>query len=126
MDHYIVKSEINLSAAQFLFRHTYFLPVVHCSYYSCFQYMKYILENSPEHYLKNRNKNVGSHLELITVVKKLIKQKSLNYRYFYRDILLLKRLRVGADYHKEFVNKESSFLSISLALSIQKILSKCI
>ena len=84
MNHYLIKSEINLSAAQFLHRHTYFLPVIHCAYYSCFQYMKHISDNEPLIFININVEKFGSHIDLIKKIKKILKKKRLNFRSFYK------------------------------------------
>jgi uncharacterized protein (UPF0332 family) len=39
------KSEFNINAAELLIANAYFAPSVHCSYYSCFQLLKFTIKN---------------------------------------------------------------------------------
>ena len=39
------KSEFNINAAELLIANAYFAPSIHCSYYSCFQLLKFTIKN---------------------------------------------------------------------------------
>jgi uncharacterized protein (UPF0332 family) len=130
MGHLKNKSEMNLCAAEFLHKQSYYPSVVHCAYYSCIQLMKHIWLDSmgkSEGDLRvlNNNSKEGSHEVLINQIKNFVKNKSQNDRDFNRDILQLKRLRVKADYDDALIDSTNSNESISLSKSTQRILKKC-
>lgn len=131
MGHLKNKSELNLGAAELLHQQSYYPSVVHCAYYSCIQLMKHIWLNSmgkTEQDLKvlNNSNNQGSHEILINQLKSFIQSKSQNDRDFNRDILILKRLRVNADYDDISIDYTKSNQSISLSKATLSILKKCI
>ncbi len=63
---------------------------------------------------------------LINQIKSFIQSKSQNDRNFNRDILILKRLRVNADYDEILIDYTKSEQSIGLSKSSLNILKKCI
>jgi uncharacterized protein (UPF0332 family) len=131
MGHLKNKSELSLGAAELLHNESFYPSVVHCAYYSCIQLMKHIWLNSmgkSEQDLKviNSSSNQGSHEILINQLKLFIKSKSQNDRDFNRDILILKRLRVNADYDDISIDYTKSNQSIGLSKATLSILKKCI
>jgi uncharacterized protein (UPF0332 family) len=125
------KSELNLSAAELLHKQSYYPSVVHCAYYSCVQLMKHTWLTSmgkTNNDLKalNTNSKDGSHEILINQIKAFVKSKSQDDRVFYRDILILKRLRVNSDYDDILIDYSISGESIRLSKLTQKILKKSI
>jgi uncharacterized protein (UPF0332 family) len=131
MEHLKNKSEMNLSAAEFLHKNNFYSSVIHCAYYSCVQLMKHIWLNSMEKSEDDLRKlnviaNKGSHEVLINQMKGFIKNKSQNERQYYKDIIALKRLRVNADYNNISIDINKSEQSIRLSKSTQNILKKCI
>ncbi|TVQ76376.1 MAG: hypothetical protein EA358_09540 [Flavobacteriales bacterium] len=131
MEHLKNKSELNLGAAELLHQQCYYPSVVHCAYYSCIQLMKHIWLNSmgkTEQDLRvlNSSTNQGSHEILINQLKSFIQSKSQNDRDFNRDILILKRLRVNADYDDISIDYTKSNQSIVLSKTTISILKECI
>lgn len=131
MGHLKNKSEVNLSAAEFLHDACLYPSVVHCAYYSCIQLMKHIYLYSmgkTEAELRNlaNSPKEGSHEVLINQIRNFINSKSIDVRAYNRDILQLKRLRVRADYEDVLIDFSKSSESISLSKSTRKILMRCI
>jgi uncharacterized protein (UPF0332 family) len=104
MSHLRSKSEINLSSAELLHDKSMYASVIHCAYYSCFQFMLYVWYNKmnkTESELTQLNRNTqreGSHEVLINQIGLYFSQNSLENRTFNNLILQLKRMRKNADY----------------------------
>ena len=125
------KSEINLASAELLHKHSYYPSVVHCSYYSCIQLMKYIWlhkMNKTEQDLEilTKSSSEGSHEVLINQTGGFIKNKSLDFRTFNNMIGQLKKLRVNADYKEIQIDSSISNNSILLSKDSLLILKKCL
>jgi len=99
------KSEFNIQAAHLLIRNNLFAPSIHCSYYSCFQLMKYTLndffgiEYSNLSQMIATNKS-NTHTYIIKYISDQIRQKigREDYREFSNKIKDLKTFREQSDY----------------------------
>ena len=112
---------------------------IHCSYYSCFQIIKYIvltdlglteidiIQNREKESLINGSKTKKSeHEYLISFVHRNI--ISLNHlteaQTFNENISKLKSLRNVSDYENKLIEKDKSDVALSYAESIHKVLKK--
>lgn len=106
------KSDFNLDAAKVLLEKNLFAPSVHCSYYSCFQLLKYTIHDFfGEDYEKQAN-NISTtkqktHQYVINYITNKLKTlaSSQESRDFKRKINDLKQFRIESDYE----NIEVSF-----------------
>lgn len=124
------KSDINLTAAELLHQKSLYPSVVHCSYYSCFQYMKFIwLEKMGKDEIElatlTRNSIDGSHEVLINQIGVFLKNNGCNSRDFNNQIGQLKKLRRKADYENFQIDSSISANSLSLSKSLLNILKNC-
>jgi uncharacterized protein (UPF0332 family) len=100
------KSELNLNAAEYLFKKGHYATVCHPAYYSCLQLIKYkIKKNLKIDYPQQSSEtsasyNGNTHVYLISKVKSEIKRKRgiEEAKIFDREIKDLKELREKADY----------------------------
>lgn len=127
MMHLKNKSEINITAAEFLHKQCLFPAVAHCAYYSCLQFMRYIWVNKMGKELhdigsSSRTLKIGSHDVLINEIRDFLKQKSLNYRDFNNNILELKKLRTKSDYENFQIDTTLSERSIRYSRDTLRIL----
>ena len=110
------KSDLLLSATNYLHDKGFYPVVAHCSYYSCYQKLKHIWlydmrrteqELSSQ---KGNNYRIGSHNFLINEIYNHIKLncKNCDYRTFYTSIISLKKLRVKADYENSLFDYDDS------------------
>lgn len=99
------KSDFNLDAAKVLLEQNLFAPSVHCSYYSCFQLLKYTIHDFfGEDYEKQAN-NISTtkqktHQYVINYITNKLKTlaSSQESRDFKRKINDLKQFRIESDY----------------------------
>ena len=86
------KSEFNFDAAQVLIKNNLFAPSVHCSYYSCFQLMKYTMNYVFGISYDELNTRIsvtagGTHSYVTNFFNKEVKKKSItDYSDFSRKI----------------------------------------
>lgn len=124
------KSDLLLSATNYLHDNGFYPAVAHCSYYSCYQKLKHIWlydmrrteqELSSQ---KGNNYRIGSHNFLINEIYNHIKLncKNCDYRTFYTSIISLKKLRVKADYENSLFDYDDSRKSKILCNTIISIL----
>lgn len=99
------KSEFNIKAAEQLLKATYYAPSVHCSYYSCFQLLKYTIKDffniDYETQAVNMSK-IGqkTHQYVVNyIAKELVSfvpfEESRNFKRTIKD---LKQFRIESDY----------------------------
>lgn len=107
-----VKSKQNLSAAKLLIDRSLHSSSIHCSYYSCFQKISYMLfcihsKEELERQARTKKINGGKHVHFISQFKQEIlpfvadKNSEIskkNVTDFYEKINQLKKLRIIADY----------------------------
>lgn len=121
------KSDFNIDAAKELISKQIYAPSVHCSYYSCFQLLMFIIQDF-----------FGVDYEAQKRESKSAKQTSHNYVIHYianqlnnfekevdvrrkviRQITQLKQLRVESDYHDIEIGIEKSSQAITYAINIR-------
>lgn len=130
------KSLFNLEAAKVLINdHDNYAPSVHCSYYGCFQYMKWKLNSLGITYdildkemAKARDEKISltSHNQIIGHITRKIEEKT---NPIYRSTLqnkikLLKTFRVESDYHDKAVDFKRSTAALELSKEIIALISK--
>jgi uncharacterized protein (UPF0332 family) len=114
------KSEINLLAAEMLHGNSLYPSVIHCSYYSTFQLMKFIWlekmgkDENELRSLSNKSSDKGSHEVLINEIVMWLATKGANSRDFNNKIGILKKLRRKADYENTQIDIQISSDSIKL------------
>ena len=121
------KSEFNLSAAETLLKETLYAPSVHCSYYSCFQLLKYtIKEFSGEDY-DTQAANISAtqqktHQYVINYIcNELIRFEGIEgSRKFKHKIKDLKQYRVESDYEDVEVSLDKGEQALRLAQEIRR------
>lgn len=122
------KSELNFESAMLLHKNSFYPSVIHCSYYSVFQYMKHIWLDKmgkTEVELQILNKQItdkGSHEVLINQINSWLKDKGSDYRIFNNNIGALKKLRKKADYENVGIDSVISYNSIELSKQTTNIL----
>ena len=109
------KSELNIQAAKKLIEENLYAPSVHCSYYSCFQLLKFKMNDffdiSYEQLgVNTSSSHKGTHKYIIDYIKNQIKNNidrdtSL---YFSRQIKDLKLYRERSDYEEIEIRKDES------------------
>ena len=98
------KSGFNIDSAQELIDKNYYAPSVHCSYYGCFQYMKYALKkqnNWTYEFIENECLSNGTHSFVINNILSNLRSKIGNNKEFAnikRKINDLKLFRIQSDY----------------------------
>lgn len=136
MSELLNKSETNYRSAELLHEKYLFSPVAHCSYYSCYQLLKYIWlytmsKSEPElkaivdKSQKNKVAEKGSHNVLINeIVKHIRLNNDEDSRVVNTYIQQLKRLRTSADYADKEFSYNNSCSSIELSDKIRPVLKK--
>ena len=116
------KSNFNFDAAALLLKNSLYAPSVHCSYYSCFQLLKYLINTSFKISYDEQKKQAikgrkTTHRYVIDFVINELKQEKYSKRvlFFRREIIELKKLRVKSDYLDEEVDKEKAQNALNLA-----------
>ncbi len=121
------KSEINIESAQMLQDKCYYPSVIHCAYYSCVQYMKYIAINK----LNKTNEQIeqervaegkGTHQYLINLFTLEFQSETREKKNTFKEIKNLKKLREKADYSDFGIGHEEGRDSISMAKTIVALL----
>ncbi|MEH0007402.1 MAG: hypothetical protein V6Z82_01600 [Flavobacteriales bacterium] len=126
MDRIREKSELNEAAAELLIRESLHAPAVHCSYYSCFQLMKYTLKSALRISYKrqdreSQNAQGGSHLYVRDhIVKKLVTRKEKNR--FIDKFKDLKHRRKESDYRNIEIDRGKSETALRKAREIKRYL----
>ena len=125
------KSDFNIDAAEYLLKATLYASSVHCSYYSCFQLLKYTIK---EFFGKDYEAQAAD----IIATKQKTHQYVINYvaceverfagleesRQFKRNIKDLKQYRVESDYENIEVNVDKSEKALRLARGIRSYVIK--
>ncbi len=97
------KSNINHASAKILIEKHYYASSVHCSYYSVFQLLKYLVSHFNGFSYdgiaqKIQNSGKGSHVYIIDEILELVKGNRSEYRFVRYRIKDLKHFRVQSDY----------------------------
>ena len=123
------KSEFNKMAADILFKENLYAPSIHCSYYGCFQLIKYILNK----YFGIAYDDIGtdvasSHVYLqnkfIEEIKKIKLYSTLEIAELHRKIKELKGLRILADYKNEEIKQNTAEQALDYSRDIRALLIK--
>jgi len=126
------KSEFNLEAAQVLIDKYLYAPSVHCSYYGCFQLMKYTMFNhfgiSYEE-LRHRvsvNTTGGTHKYVMHFFNKEVKNKNgySDYNDFSRKLKDLMEFRETSDYDDVEITIDKSQKALSYATELSKYIQR--
>ena len=124
------KSRFNREAAELCLKNNLYSPSIHCSYYSCIQYLLYILfeklKLTEEEFTRKRSLlKIGTHSSAIKLIGlDLVDKEKLDYTSFQRLILKLKMLREKSDYKNVKINQDEGWTAINYSDSIKNILAK--
>jgi len=126
------KSEFNLLAAEKLLQHNLYASSVHCSYYACFQLMKFTLKNIYNIDYEKQSEEISSsklnsHGYVIGIIKKKIKLNltdTSEFRYFDRIITDLKMFREESDYHNIQIDSDKGRLALKKANELILLITK--
>lgn len=125
------KSDFNIIAANTLLKQNLFAPSVHCSYYSCFQLLKYtIKEFFGVDYEAQAIKISATKLKTHQYVVNYISNELITFvgkeesRKFKRTIKDLKQFRVESDYENIEVNSEKGNKAYNKANEIRSYIIK--
>lgn len=126
------KANFNYEAAKLLISNSYYAPSVHCSYYSCFQLLKYIMfsffgiEYSSLTSLVSQSRR-NTHEFIIDYITREVNNSKLDLqdkREFKRKIIELKRFRNDSDYEDVVIHNDKSNVALSYATEIRGYLQK--
>ncbi len=125
------KSALNYCAADVLINSNYYAPSVHCSYYSCFQLMKYSIKYFFDINYEDLAKQIGSakqntHSYVIKFIGEEMKNNLglFEYRNFNNKIRDLRNFREQSDYENVDVTFDDSKKALNLAKEIRTKLSE--
>ncbi|MGJ7025197.1 hypothetical protein [Petrimonas sulfuriphila] len=112
------KCDTNIKLAQELINNKYYTNSVHCSYYACLQFIKYILDKKNVcSFQKQNEKKDNSHLFILNkLINEIRSPKTL--RYVRTNFNSLKDKRVRADYHEDVFEADESLTAIDEAKGI--------
>lgn len=120
------KSEFNIHAAELLINNSYYAPSVHCSYYSCFQLLKYTIKTffGVEYEAIATNSSItgqGTHQYIINyIANELIPLTDIKEsRRFKRNFIDLKQYRQESDYENVEVDITKGEKALKLAQEIR-------
>ncbi|MBA5649998.1 HEPN domain-containing protein [Bacteroides fragilis] len=128
MDKLKDKSDLNISAAEFMLEKNMYCSVCHPAYYSCLQLMKYYIKNKLDIDYERQATDTSStyhgdsHRYIITIIRQKLKE-SINKevaRVFDSQIKDLKNWRITSDYSHEDVNRDQCIDAIRIAKEIRK------
>ncbi|MFA6334556.1 MAG: HEPN domain-containing protein [Bacteroidales bacterium] len=121
------KSDFNITAAEILMRESYYAPSVHCSYYSCFQLLKYTIKYFFGIDYETLSNNISmSEQNTHGYVINFITRELIGYagdeesRKFKRQIKDLKQFREESDYENIEVRMEQSQKAYNKAKEIRE------
>lgn len=131
MSNLVQKSNFNLDAAEELIKKSLYAPSVHCSYYACFQFLKYSLKNYQNityEIIENECKGYtyGTHNYIINNCLDVLKSKTdhSTLKDIKRDIKDLKEFRLDSDYYDKEILIEESIKSLTLSKNIITFIKK--
>ncbi len=124
------KSKFNIQAAELLQENNLFAPSVHCSYYSCLQLMKVVINEflgisfeELERNIKNaqETQKLNTHTYIIKTISDNIRYGSKeNQGEFDRRIKDLKHCRISSDYENVQITTFESDKALIIAKEIRK------
>ena len=125
------KSDFNIDAAEKLLTLSLFAPSVHCSYYSCFQLMKYALKSFWGLDYSTQAANIvstgkGTHQYVIDFMSKELKVLAgkEESRKFKRTIKDLRQFRLESDYDNVEIDSDMGSKAFIKAQEIRDYLIK--
>ncbi len=125
------KSDFNIHAAERLLQETYYAPSVHCSYYSCFQLLKYTIKEFFNVDYVTQAVNIsssgqGTHQYVINYVTSELRKfvSPEEYRNFKRTIKDLKQFRLESDYDDIEIDSDKGNKAFNKAKEIRTYLIK--
>lgn len=123
------KSEFNIHAAELLIEKTFYAPSIHCSYYSCFQLLKYTINTFfgidyvTLSYDISQSEKSTHHYVIDFIANQLIalagRTDSRNFKAQIKD---LKHYREESDYDNVEVNVDKGKTALTLAHDIRNYL----
>ena len=124
------KSEFNIEAAEMLIESFLYAPSVHCSYYSCFQLLKYTMNDFfdvsyEELSRKISNSKLSTHSYVIKYISNeliVLTGKIESERKFTRKIKELKHFRAESDYENIEVSNDKGTQALQLAQGLRRYL----
>ncbi len=122
------KSKFNFDAAKLLIDNNLYAPSVHCSYYSCFQLMKFSMNNFfgiSYNELRQRisvNTSGGTHSYVTHFFNTEVRKKNgiSDYSDFSRKIKDLKEFRESSDYDDVEITVDKSTKALQYATDIRQ------
>ena len=123
------KSEFNIDAAKLLIKEAYYAPSVHCSYYSCFQLMKFTIKDFSGIDYETQSVNISTtgqhtHQYVINFISDELKKfvGIEESRTFKRTIKDLKQFREESDYENIEVSHDKGQNALDKANGIRQYL----
>lgn len=120
----------NLRAAEILLKENHYCSSVHCSYYSCVQFLLYIVYNKLN-ITRKEFENTARHLKSGThkhasklVSTELAKIDVAEYKWYQKVFPELQLLREKADYSEEQISQAESMEAKNKAFAISNLLSR--
>jgi uncharacterized protein (UPF0332 family) len=121
------KSNFNFDAAELLIARNLYAPSVHCSYYSCFQLLKFKIQDffGVDYVTQERESKLNEQTSHVYVIQYIINklndfEKEIDVRRkLIRQISQLKQLRVESDYHDIEICIEKSTQAMTYAINIR-------
>jgi hypothetical protein len=123
------KSKENFFAANLLMENEMYTASIHCLYYSCFQFSKYVLKKFGLDYGSQEKESKGkdTHFYIINNTSKKIDTKShIDFLDFEKNMSNLKRLRKKSDYSVDVITKTEAEKGRQNAMEVEKILIRSI
>lgn len=125
------KSDFNIEAANVLLEQNLFAPSIHCSYYSCFQLLKYTLNDFFGIDYETQAVNISiskqkTHQYVINYITNELKSLTgvIESRDFKRKIKDLKQFRAESDYENIEVDIDKGNDALSRAKEIRSYIIK--
>ena len=125
------KSELNIQAAKKLIEENLYAPSVHCSYYSCFQLLKFKMNDFFDVTYEQLTADIssspkGTHEYIIDFYTRSIKNNVNKWKstYFKRDIKDLKLFREKSDYEDINITKNQSDKAYNKAENLLKFIKE--
>lgn len=124
------KATNNFSATNKLITEGLYNPSIHCAYYSCVQLMYHTLEvycKMNEVDIQNQsNDPKGSHIWIISKITTYVATLSSRKcaRSFSDKLHELRRARIIADYHKDFIDEQKAVEARQCSYELNKYIEK--
>jgi len=122
------KVEFNKYAAQLLYDNNYYAPSVHCAYYSCFQFLKYLIKEKlnisyQQQSSEISNQRLHTHVyvkdKILTQVSN-IEPDTNKFRDIRTKLIDLQLLRIKSDYENVLIDENSSRKALQYSEELKK------